>query len=417
MTSFIRFFILALPPLLGVTLYAGSALLFSAVMLAVMLSASLLRQLTVGKLADGPFFWVVLAQSVVLITIIDLLATVFAPPLRASWGIYLNLLALSPLVLVLSVEQRIPARTAILLFTLITAMGLVREVFGLGTLSLIPDVVFWKVPFFHEFPLTILATTAGAFFLASASVVFYRLLGPLVPLLIQEPARIPLTAPVPDAALVAPVVPDVERRSRPRPEGSDAEWGDTLEDLASRLTDDKPHVRKRLLVIGSGNGELVYYLAMLCLEERKSAKGFQFRVSGIDHFSTRVETSVKGIYRDNLLEYIPDFLRETWMTRGKDDRSLLRVANEPRLHIQFEVADLTTGTLILGQEAHLTVLNQDVSVLSAEKRQLFFRQIADNLVPGGALVILCPFPRESIPEGMKRTGRTVFVKKFSTNHE
>lgn len=100
MASFTRFFILALPPLLGVTSHAGPAFLFALVLLVVMLATQFLAKLLRDKLRGQGFLWALIGQSVVLITVVDLLATLFAPELRAAWGIYLNLLALSPLVLV-----------------------------------------------------------------------------------------------------------------------------------------------------------------------------------------------------------------------------------------------------------------------------------------------------------------------------
>ncbi|MEI8094663.1 MAG: CheR family methyltransferase [Spirochaetales bacterium] len=407
MASFTRFFILALPPLLGVTSHAGPAFLFALVLLVVMLATQFLAKLLRDKLRGQGFLWALIGQSVVLITVVDLLATLFAPELRAAWGIYLNLLALSPLVLVVPVERRLPLRPVVLLLCLITAMGLVRDVLGFGTLTLIPGALTWKIPFLNEFPLTIFASTAGAFFLASVSIVVYRIVGPWVPSLMREPEDLPER---PVAAEPAPVL--VERRAATRPSGIDAtEWGETLEEVVAKLPSDKMAGKKRLLVIGSGNGELAYYLSMLALESGKTTKGFQFRVRGVDHFSTRVEAAVKGIYRDNLLEFIPETLQDTWLTRGKDDPNLMRVVNEPRLHIQFEVADLHAGQLTFPQSTHLTVINRGVEHASKEKAAGFHRLVCDHLLPGGALILLGSFARETLPEGMKRTGTTVFRKE------
>jgi chemotaxis methyl-accepting protein methylase len=189
------------------------------------------------------------------------------------------------------------------------------------------------------------------------------------------------------------------------------EWGEGLEEVMTKLASERNAAKKRVLVVGSGNGELVYYLAMLGLDGQRENKGFQFRIRGVDHFSTRVEAAVKGIYRDNLLEFIPEDMQERWLTRGKDDdRNLLRVANEPRLHIQFEVADLHSGQLTFPQPSNLTLIARGVELGTPEKTASFYRLVCGNLLSGGALVLLTPFAREAIPEGMKRTGTTVFRK-------
>ena len=420
MASFLRFFILALPPLLGVTTFAGPAFLFAAVLLALMLATQLLATLVRPRLRETPFLWVVIAQTVLLITLVDALVGWLAPGIRSAWGIYLSLLALSPLVLILPSEQRIQFRPVGLLVSMLIALGLLRELFGLGSLSLVPGLVFWNVPWLHEHPLKVLNSTAGGYFLAAAAIVLFRWMTPLVPALMRESEVVPLPRFNPDAIPsakpklepIAVVQPNAEKRDLQRPVELDkSEWGENLEEVVLKLPGEHGTEKKRILVIGSGNGELVYYLAILGLEAMKDNKSFQFRVRGVDNFSTRVEAAVRGVYRDNLLEFIPKDLKEVWLTRGKEgDRNLLRVTNEPRLHVQFEVADLQAGQLTLPQPSHLTLLMKGIAHASAEKTAQFYRLIADNLVPGGALIMLAPFERTAIPEGMRRTGTTVFRK-------
>ena len=420
MASFLRFFILALPPLLGVTTFAGPAFLFAAVLLALMLATQLLATLVRPRLRETLFLWLLIAQTVILITLVDVLVGWLAPGIRAAWGIYLSLLALSPLVLILPSEQRIQVRPVVLLLSMLIGLGILREFFGLGSLSLVPGTVTWNVPWLHEHPFTILNSAAGGYFLAAATIVLFRWMTPHVPALMRESEVVPLPRFNPEAIPrdkpklepIAVVQPNAEKRELARPvEADKSAWGESLEEVVLKLPGEHIAEKKRILVIGSGNGELVYYLAILGLEAMKDNKSFQFRVRGVDNFSTRVEAAVRGIYRDNLLEFIPKDLQEVWLTRGKEgDRNLLRVTNEPRLHVQFEVADLQAGQLTFSQPSHLTLLMKGVAHASAEKTAQFYRLIADNLVPGGALIMLAPFERTAIPEGMRRTGTTVFRK-------
>lgn len=411
MTSFLRFFLLALTPLLAVSVSFGPALLFGLTTTLVLSASAVLVSLTRPALHGQALLWSILGLSVVLVTLVDLLTSLWLPGVRQAWGLYLNLLAFSPLVVVLPLERpqtptvagelSLALKTGLLLTLIFVATALVREILGRGTLTLVPELI-WSIPGLRDFPLTILSTGAGGFFLAAAAVVAYRTLRPRLMRLAavtefmeagggQAPAR-PDSRP----AAGASVLPE-----------STEDWGEDLTAAVAALT---AHPGKhRILVIGSGNGELAYYLSMLCLDQTKGTDS-DFRIRGVDHFSTRIETAVKGVYRDHQIDFIPGPVREAWMTRGQGDDRLWRVNNEPRLHVQFETADFQQGPLFFPQPCHLIVLNQGIEYVSDDKKVHLLKTVCDQLVPGGALVVLGPFRRELLPEGMKRTGTLVFRK-------
>ena len=207
------------------------------------------------------------------------------------------------------------------------------------------------------------------------------------------------------------LVPASETKKPEEPHEPEEEWGETLAGAVADLSSLGSSEKRRLLVIGSGNGELAYYLAMLCLDQAKTDKGFAFRVRGTDHFSTRVETALRGVYRDHQIEFVEPAVRDTWMIRGEgDDRYLWKVGDQPRLHVEFEVADFQQGKLFFPQPCHLIILNQGIEHVIDDKKVHLLKTICDRLLPGAALVVTGPLKRELLPEGMKRTGTAVFRK-------
>ncbi len=426
MTPFVRFFILALTPLLAVTGSFGPAVLFAILTLVLLTGSAWIALLSRSSGGSGNL-WACLSWSVVVVTLVDFVTTSWLPGLRAAWGPYLIVLAFSPLVIVFPGEGPRDAeagsviggalRIGGLFLLLMAGTAFVRELLGHATLTLMPGQASWSVPGIKDSPLAILATGAGGLFLAAAAIVGYRAFrsgegtGPLEfwdSEAVRAPA--PPPRPAPNPILTEPPVPQRTTRAAETPKlESQDKWGETLASAVADLPSSRD--RRRLLVIGSGNGELVYYLAMLGLEQAKSGKDFTFRVRGVDHFATRVEAAHKGVYREHQIEMIPTPLRDAWMTRGQgEERSQWRVGTEPRLHVQFEVADFQSGTMFFPQPAHLIVLNQGIEYVSDDKKSKLLAVVCDQLVKGGALVAATSFKRQLLPEGMKRTGTDVFRK-------
>lgn len=430
MTTFLRYFIFALTPLLGVTTSFGPAVLFGVVATILLVSASGLVAGARGRMASLWLFWAVVGLEVVLVTLVDLLFSWLLPEIRQAWGFYLNILPFLPLMVVLPLD-RTPARSAsdelskavksgLVLTSLLAIGGLVRDFFGNGAITLVPQQVSLAVPGLDQGPLHFVTTGAGAFFLAAAAVVVFRALRPRWPRLSQvmEDWSLGPQSSLPVSTTEEPrVVPSkteaveatkVEKRD-PVPERHEpvGEWGEDLPTVVRSLASNDV---QRILVIGTGNGEMPYYLAMLALDEA-SGRGLKFRVRGVDHFSTRIETAVRGVFREHQIDFIPADLRERWMVRGVgEDKYLWRVAEGPRLHVQFEVADFHNGTVYFPQPAHVIVLNQGMDYIGDEKKGQILVSVCEHLAPGGALILPSNFRRQLVPEDLKRTGTTVFRK-------
>lgn len=431
MTSFLRFFVLALTPLLGVTGSWGPAFLFGLVATLLLAGVSILGTLSRGSLPSPYRLWAALGLATLVVTAVDGMTSVWLPGVRSAWGPYLTLLAFSPLILLPTETEAEPALVPELLSAVKIGLGLtglllgaalVRETLGHGTLTLVPGQLGWDIVGLKEFPLTLLATGAGGFFLAALGVVLFRLAtppsatlpGPRTEVLTPVPVPPPVQAKVPlpqrEPKVKAPTPPKRVEGSAPASEPA-GEWGETLPGAVADLASNPGNDKYRLLVIGSGNGELAYYLAMLGLDQAKAERGFSFRVRGVDHFATRVETALRGTYRDHQIDFIPASVRDAWLTRGEgEDKYLWKVKDELKVHVQFEVADFQKGTIFFPQPSHIIVLNQGIEYVVDDKKVALLKTVCDQLAPGGALVVPGPLKRELLPEGMKRTGTTVFRK-------
>jgi hypothetical protein len=347
------------------------------------------------------------------VTLVDLGTGLWVPGVREAWGIYLNLLAFSPLVVLVPVERARSAdlgaevsaalKTGLVLTLLFSLTALVRETLGRGILTLVPGWASWPLPILKTYPLALAATGAGGFFLAAFGVVLYRTIRPRMAQIASVTEQIvPETpAPVPEPATLPP-------GGAAEPSG---DWGESLVSVVADMGSLPGHETRRLLVIGSGNGELAYYLAMLCLDQGQGDRGFDFQVRGVDHFATRIETASRGVYREHQIEIIPPGLRQTWMVRGQgEERYLWKVGDQPRAKVKFEVADFQQGQMFFSQPSHLIVLNQGIEYVTDDKKAALLDKVCAELAEGGALVVSGPFKREHLPEGMKRTGSTVFRK-------
>jgi len=278
MTPFLRFFIVALTPLLGVSGTVGPAFLFGLVATVLLVGVSTLVFFAQDAMSETGLIWSSVGLGVVLVTAVDLATSGWLPGVRAAWGVYLNILAFSPLVVVLPLHRRRaedlgseltrPFQTGLWLILLLVGTAFVREALGRGTLTLVPDTLVWDIPGLKAFPLTILATGAGGFFLAAAGVVGYRVLRP-------RWARQP--SPTPSRPVVERVVPRppvmAEKAQEPEAIDLSEEWGETLPGVVADLPSSPGKEKRRLLVIGSGNGEVAWYLAMICLGPRSSGSG------------------------------------------------------------------------------------------------------------------------------------------------
>ncbi len=426
MTSFLRFFILALTPLLAVTTSLGPALLFGLATTVILAGVTTQGFFLKTRFGESGVLCASVTLAAVIVTLIDLAVSLWLPGVRAAWGLYLNLLAFSPLILnspakisqetSLGVELSSALKNGLGLTALFAVTAFFREGAGRGTLTLFPGTAAWKIPGLNTHPLALFATGAGGFFLAGTGVILFRLLRPRLTFLQRENVERQVAAPTP----VPPSFEAAFPEPRPRPVVTVAEtpllessedWGETLVSAVADLPSSGSKEKRRVLIIGSGNGEMAYYLAMLCLDQTKTDKAFKFRIRGVDHFLTRVETAVRGLYREHQIESIPVPIRDEWMTRGQgEDKYLWKVSDEVRLHVQFEVADFQQGQLFYPQPAHLIVLNQGIEYVTDDKKVQLLKTVCEHLGVGGALVVTGPFKRELLPEGMKRTGTTVFRK-------
>lgn len=447
--------LLGLTPLLGVTLEFGPAVIFGFLFLIVLTAVAVLAGILRESAPRSALFPACLGLSVVLTTLFDLALTVLLPETRKTLGPYLLLLALNPMILGSTLEDSADdwtetasqhALTGLKFWGLTALFGLIRELLGQGSLSLVTGKKLFDLPILDKGPLLIFLLPSGALFLAAIAAAIFQWAEPRWqerkrPLRSETPPPAPApSVSVPDnpapglpneaptvAALLktpAPPIPQTNEESPlpvQEPEKSSTSeisgpaqvhhpWGESLESVIQSFGSAVEPCR--FLILGSGTGELVYYAAMLGMEVKRNHPHFEFRLRGTETFATRIQTAVEGIYRESLLDFIPVELKQNYLLRNRDDdRHLLRITDAPRAYIEFVQADLVQTQVFFDQPCDLVVLNQSIDFLSAERQNQLMASICEHLHTEGALILRAAASRDFIPEGFRRTGDQVFRKK------
>ena len=439
-----RFLIAGITLFLGASTQAAAANVLGLSLLVNLVLLTALMTALRGKIPASAEFPLALTVSTLLATILDFLLTVYAPTLRSSLGIYLSLMAVSPLLLEPWANHSEPptlgkaALTGVQFWLLIVLLAVVRELLGSGHLTLWPFAPTLVLKGFQPFAPAVLLTASGAFFLTALGIVLKRLgqrektqrpvLQKPLPKAATQPVPEPVPAEQPESSvevqsesppLVTPPLnveestenaeESVEVDSPPEvPTTSNLEtWGENL-DSVIREAIIEPAEKRRFLVIGCGTGELAWRVAMVALSAQQKQRT-DFRVRATDPFAVRLEAAREGVYHEHQLASLPEPLKQTYLLRSRDgDHHLVRISDTVRPYVEFDQADYEAGRLFFYKTADVTILNQSLEGLSLDSQRQILENIVDDLVPKGALVVLTELDRSVLPETLRRTGDHVF---------
>lgn len=158
---------LGLAPLVGATANFASAsvigLLMAVGALVAAGASALARHYIRGRLAAAAQLTFIALYA----TLCWILVEAWSPPLAADIGIYLPLLAVSSLVTheIRKTGSSSGISSALQYVALALLVGVIREIGGVGTLSLpLPGYAIQTIPIFAQGPLPILRSPAGGFF-------------------------------------------------------------------------------------------------------------------------------------------------------------------------------------------------------------------------------------------------------------
>lgn len=193
------------------------------------------------------------------------------------------------------------------------------------------------------------------------------------------------------------------------PESNSEGLSETLNTIFSRWQKVSGPEKKRILVIGCGTGEEVYRLAMYCQEIRTHRADFTYRIRGVDNFSSRIETALEGIYKESQIENIPLEWKKKYVLKSvHSDNPQVRMVNDIRLNIEFEVAEYTDNDIYFNKPCDLILVNQNIDYFDDPKKQSLFRNIRSNLRPKGYLFLKFPPGLDVQTFGLNKVGEKIF---------
>ncbi len=440
-----RFLVGGVTLLLGASTQAAAANILGLSLLVIMVLVTALLTALRGKLPRSAEFPLALTVSTLLATGLDFVLSMVNPSLRASLGIYLSLMAVSPLILEpWATKSEPPSVTKVLVtglqfWVVLVLLAVVRELLGSGHLSLWPFAPEITLAGFSTYAPALLMTASGAFFLTAAGIVLGRLWqrqravparprpAPPIPKAAPTPKPIPVPPPKPQPIPEPIAVVEPEPISEPEPalQAPESEeippsevispsnldtWGENL-DSVIREAITEPAEKRRFLVLGCGTGELAWQVAMLALSAQPKQKT-DFRVRATDPFAVRLETAREGVYHEHQLADLAEPLKQAYLLRSREENHhLVRISEAVRNYVEFDQADFETGRLFFYKTADVIILNQSLEGLSLERQRQILENIVDDLVPKGALVLRTELDRSALPETLRRTGDHVFRRE------
>ena len=165
-------------PIIALAVRLDVALIFALIATVVVLLTTCFISLVRGHVAANWLMAYTMVCAGLLVTIAEIVLGLFAPNLRQNMGLYLPVLAVSPLVMnqldengasrTFITSLAATAKITIRFIALMLGMAIIRELLADGrlTLSAVPGLTLqWLVPGLSQAPVAFLATTAGGLLL------------------------------------------------------------------------------------------------------------------------------------------------------------------------------------------------------------------------------------------------------------
>ncbi len=464
------FLILGLTPALGVSHSFIHSVLMAGFFLVLLLLQGPLLSLLGYRLPDKARFTVLFFFNLILVTLLDLLVGMLLPKIYPGFGIYLKLLAINPLILkVLSEQAQGWDLGESILYGIKTSLGflfvagvlsLSREILGAGRITYGLEGEIFLVPYWSGVSFKVLMVSGGGALILAGLLKAFQNWGyhrgvlwlrqdepqghfpksapkttitpepkkekkeiytpppPPTPLIDVPQKELPVAPPV---KIEPPVVvesfaeietplsespPEIETPTGPLP------WGESLDEVLSKLWGDKSFEKKRILVIGCGTGEEVYRIAMVLADAKGTHPRFSFRIRGVDAFSTRIESAKEGIYRETQLDGLSLDQKQRYLLQNKEEgKRLLRMGQDIRQYVEFLVSEYLGPGYFFQKPSEVILVNQEMEFLTEEERQRFLNLCGEGLAAQGALYLPEGWPRRLIPGNLKRSGDRVYRKE------
>ncbi len=133
-------------------------------------------------------------------------------------------------------------------------------------------------------------------------------------------------------------------------------------------------------------GDEPYTLAMVLSDFGETRRRFDFSILATDISKRMLETAVKGIYDEQVIEPVPHEFRKKYLMRSRD-RTLhqVRIRPEIRTKISFKRLNLMDTHYGLRQPMDIIFCRNVIIYFDKPTTEKLIARLCDNLIPGGYL--------------------------------
>jgi chemotaxis protein methyltransferase CheR len=139
---------------------------------------------------------------------------------------------------------------------------------------------------------------------------------------------------------------------------------------------------------GCSSGEEPYTLAMVLNEYAATVQGFDYSILGTDLSVQVLEKAVKGIYKESLVEPVPEQLKKRYILRSKSrEKALVRVVPELRSKVKYRRLNLMDDELNVDGGMDMVFCRNVIIYFERPVQEALIHKLCGKLVEGGYLFL------------------------------
>lgn len=133
-------------------------------------------------------------------------------------------------------------------------------------------------------------------------------------------------------------------------------------------------------------GDEPYTLAMVLSDYAEAIKRFDFSILATDISTRMLETAVRGIYEEQVVEPVPLEFKKKYLLRSKDrSRQVVRIRPELRMKIKFHRLNLMDSNFGLSHKMDILFCRNVIIYFDKPTTEKLIVKLCANLAPGGYL--------------------------------
>jgi chemotaxis protein methyltransferase CheR len=144
----------------------------------------------------------------------------------------------------------------------------------------------------------------------------------------------------------------------------------------------------RIWSAGCSSGEEPYTLTMVLAEYADIVHGFDFSILGTDLSVQVLEKAVKGIYKESLVEPVPEKMKKKYILRSKDrEMALVRVVPELRRKVKYKRLNLMDDELDVEGSMDMIFCRNVIIYFERPVQETLILKLCGKLEEGGYLFL------------------------------